>query len=87
MKNLKHHIALYIFEIVVLCSGFILILNGEFSFWIEFGILALVLILYSVIGIVRHTADHDMHGKVVLEYVSISLIISLLFLLVNSARI
>lgn len=87
MKNLRHHIALYIFEIVILCSGFIIILNAELSFWMEFGILILVLFLYSVIGLVRHSMDHDMHGKVVLEYISISLIISLLFLLVNSSRI
>lgn len=87
MKNVRHHLTLYIFEIIILCSGFVIILNSKFNFWTEFMILAIVLFFYITIGLLRHTKDHDMHGKVVLEYISISLIISLLFLLVNLSRI
>ena len=87
MKNLKHHLVLYIFEILGLCIGFIIILNTDFNFWIQFLFLISILVFYIVIGLIRHTRDNDMNRKVVLEYVSISLIIALLFLLVNISRI
>jgi len=87
MRNVKHHIILYVFEIIILCSGFIIILNSEFNFWTQFFILGVMLFFYTVIGLLRHTKDNDMHGKVVLEYISISAIIALLFLLVNISRI
>lgn len=87
MKSVKHHIILYIFEILILCSGFIVILNANLSFWDQLFILVGMLVFYIVIGLLRHTKDHDMNGKVMLEYVSISLIIALLFLLVNISRI
>lgn len=87
MSNIKHNIVLYIFEIIILGSGFIIILNSNYSLWIQFLILLLMLIFYVIIGLLRHSKDHDMHRNVVLEYISISLIISLLFLLVNISRI
>lgn len=87
MKNVKHHIALYIFEILILVSGFIIILNADLVFLTQFAILGIMLFFYTVVGLVRHTKDNDMHGKVVLEYISISLIIALLFFLVNISRI
>jgi len=87
MKNLRHHLSLYIFEIIILCSGFIVILNTDFDFWIQFLFLTSLLVFYIVIGLLRHTKDNDMNRKVMLEYVSISLIIALLFLLVNISRI
>ncbi len=87
MKNLSHHIVLYIFEILVLCIGFIVILNTDYAFWTHFVILIIMLFFYVAIGLIRHTKDHDIHGKVVLEYISISLIVALMFLLVNISRI
>lgn len=87
MRNVKHHITLYAIEIIILCSGFIIILNTDFNFWIQFSILGVMLFFYSVIGLLRHTKDNDMHGKVVLEYISISAIIALLFLMLNISKI
>ncbi len=87
MKNVKHHIALYTFEIIILCSGFIIILNTDLNFWMQFLILGIMLLFYVVIGLARHTKDKDLDKKVVIEYISITLIIALLFLLVNVSRI
>ncbi len=87
MRNVKHHITLYVIEIIILGSGFIIILNSEFNFWTQFFILGIMLFFYTIIGLLRHTKDNDMHGKVVLEYISVSVIIALLFLLVNISRI
>lgn len=87
MRNVKHHIALYTVEIIILCSGFIIILNSALKLWANFLILVVMLSLYTIIGLLRHTKDNDMHGKVVLEYISISAIITLLFLLLNVSKI
>lgn len=87
MKNLRHHIFLYIFEILILGIGFIVILNADLSFWTQFVILLAMLFFYIAVGFIRHTRDHDMHVKVMLEYISISLIVILLFVLMNISRI
>jgi len=87
MKIITKHRALFIIEIAILTAGFILLLNMSFSFIMQFIILGLLLAFYVVLGIFRHRMDHDIHGKVVLEYISISLIIALLFLIINIGRI
>ncbi len=87
MRNAKHHLTLYIFELIILCSGFIIILNTNLAFWNQLFILVGMLVFYIIIGFLRRTHDHDMNGKVMLEYISISLIITLLFLLANISRI
>ncbi len=87
MRNLHQHIALYVFEIIILGIGFIVILNADLSFWAQLVILLFMLFFYIAVGLIRHTKDHDMHGKVMLEYISISIIVILIFFLINISRI
>ncbi len=87
MKKIHRHLILYIFELIVLISGFVVILNLNFSFWKQFVVLVFLLVFYSLIGLLRHARDNDMHLRVVLEYIAISLIIALLFILLNITRI
>ena len=87
MKKIQSHILLYIFEMIILAVGFILILNIDFTFWTQFFILTCLLLFYVFLGLIRHTRDHDISYKVVIEYVSIALIIALLFVFINVSRI
>jgi len=87
VRNLHQHIALYVFEIIILGIGFIVILNADLSFWAQLVILLFMLFFYIAVGLIRHTKDHDMHGKVMLEYISISIIVILIFFLINISRI
>jgi len=87
VKIIGQHLYMYLFEIILLGIGFIVILNTNLSFWMEYFVLMGILFVYIVIGLVRHSKDHDMHFKVVVEYISIALIIALLFLLMNLNRV
>jgi len=87
MKIITKHTGLYIIEISILAVGFVLLLNSSYPFINQFIVLIFMLGFYTALGVFRHRMDHDIHLKVVLEYIFISLIIALLFLIINIGRI
>lgn len=79
----KDHIQYYIFETIVLGLGFFISSSFDQVRSQTLGIIAVVL-LYAGMGLIHHKIDHDIHFKIVLEYVLISILIVSVFIFVQS---
>lgn len=86
MKSITNHLFLYIFEFLIIIFGFIFLLNSDLNFLSELVFLVFILGLYSALGIIRHKRDRNIDIKIVLEYIFVSLIIAISFILVNTVR-
>jgi hypothetical protein len=87
MNKEYNHIFFYLFEILVIGGGFILLLSFPFTFSQQLLILASILFVYIVAGLIHHKQHFDIKTKVVLEYILISVLIMTLFVFLNSVRI
>ncbi len=70
----NNHFAYYFFLITVLVIGLILIWilgPNRSNQMIAFAFLS---ILYAMIGIIHHLINHDLVGKIVIEYVLVALL-------------
>jgi len=81
------HNAYYLFLSLVLLLGFALMLVFSFNLAIQFVILLFVLLTYMGMGLMHHYFNHDLHAKIVLEYVLISTLILTAFLFLNAGRL
>lgn len=81
----KTHINYYILEAAILGLGFFIVylLPPANQF---IGITGVVL-LYLVMGLLHHHTQHDMHKRIVLEYIIISVLVISLFIFFKSGRI
>lgn len=83
----KKHTLLYLIEFGLIGGGFAILLSFKMTFYHQIMLLSLILITYIVIGIIHHNKHHDIHPKVVLEYILVSALIFALFVFLNIARI
>lgn len=73
MKKKNHK--LYYFSLTLLMSfSFVLLISTGFSRYIQTLIAVLTGILYVIFGISHHFFDHDLHRKIVVEYILIACI-------------
>lgn len=79
----KSHLNYYIIEACILGLGFFIVYSFE-SVNAQFLGLFGVILLYVIMGLVHHYLDHDMHVKIVLEYIIISVLIVSLFIFLKS---
>lgn len=82
----KNHISYYIIESIILGLGFFIVYSLSTINLQIMGIIAVVLI-YSVMGLVHHKIDHDMHPKIVLEYIIISVLVVSIFVFLKSSSL
>lgn len=88
MKNTElNHTAYYFIELFVLLFGFFLILAFSFQLYIQIGILGAVLLCYIVLGLLHHASSHNLHRKIIVEYILVSAIIFAAFLFLNAGRL
>ena len=83
----RHHISLYFIEFIIIGGGFTLLLSLSLPFYSQLGIIALMLVLYSVVGLLHHKTHRNITSKVVLEYTLISVLIFTLFIFLNIAKL
>lgn len=81
------HVIYYLIELIILASGFYYIYRVASSFQIQLIVLSLILIFYTIFGILHHEMHHSLYKKIVIEYVLISLIILALFVFLNIGKI
>ncbi len=77
----------YIFELGLLMSGFFLIFLLSYNTFLQAITLIIVLIFYSLLGIVHHKIHHALRGKIVIEYILVSTVIFAVFLFLNIAKL
>ncbi len=82
----KNHISYYIIESIILGLGFFIVYSLSTINLQIMGIVTVVLI-YSVMGLVHHKIDHDMHPKIVLEYIIISVLVVSIFVFLKSSSL
>ena len=87
MKKHPSHTLFYMLEIVIIVGTFAMILTMGFSIWTELIFLIGMLTSYTILGILHHRVHHDIKGKVVLEYILVSILILTLYLFLNITRI
>jgi hypothetical protein len=86
MKKISHSIY-YLIELVVLVAGFFVTYLLSFNFKLQEVMLAIVLVFYTLIGIVHHSSHHTLKRKIVIEYVLISILIFAVFIFLNTSKI
>ena len=83
----RKNIVAYIFEFMIIGSGFAFILALNPPIFTQIFILATILLIYIIFGLIQHKRHNDIHLKVVLEYILVSAIIFALFIFLNISRI
>lgn len=86
-NKIFEHQAYYLFELLVLIVGFIMIAVLSFSIIAQFVTLIFVLMTYICMGFLHHHFNHDLRAKIVLEYVLISVLVMGAFLFLNAGRL
>lgn len=81
------HQVYYLFELLALVSGFYIVFLLSYNFYLQALALILVLVFYTVLGILHHEIHHVLKRKIVIEYILISLIIMAIFIFLNNNKI
>lgn len=87
MKRHTSHIFFYILEVILILGTFLVILILGLSLWEEVALLGGMLLSYIVLGILHHRSHHDIKGRVVLEYLLVSILVLSMYLFLNITRI
>lgn len=84
LQKIPHQLY-YLLELVALLLGFYIIffLTG-FNFQIL--ALALMLVLYTGIGLIHQKLHHGLRGKIVVEYILVSAVLFAVFLFLNISK-
>ncbi len=79
----KHHGFYYFAELLVILVGFFSIYMLRYDFILQEITLILVLVIYSILGILHHSLHHNLRLKIVIEYTLISILIFACFKFLN----
>lgn len=74
IKNLKTHRAYYLLLAGMQAAGFVLVLFAKGDKQLVMMYVILSTCFYFVWALVHHYVNHDLHAKVVLEYILMSLL-------------
>lgn len=74
IKRIKTHIGYYASLIVILAFGFLLVSLASPNREIQIVVAILTTLLYAFWGIIHHLINHDLHTKIVVEYVLIGIL-------------
>jgi hypothetical protein len=70
LKRISEHAIYYIALVIMLGLGFLLAYNST-DRNLQIGVVIATTFFYVLWGIIHHLMNHDLHGKIVLEYVLI----------------
>jgi hypothetical protein len=74
MIKKDYHLGYYFFLISILLLGVFLIWQLSPNKNLQFLTFIALSIIYAVVGIVHHLLDHDLVGKIVIEYILIAIL-------------
>lgn len=84
---MEKHLNYYIIETFILGIGFFGISMLSGSVQTQAMLMAAVVAVYMIMGIVHHQLKHDIHPKIVLEYVIIGALVFAIFVFLKSGVI
>jgi hypothetical protein len=70
LKRLSQHTAYYMSLIVILTLSFLLAYNSS-DRGFQLGVIIFTTFFYVLWGIIHHLINHDLHTKIVIEYILI----------------
>lgn len=82
----KKNLGFYVAETVIIVGVLATLLTLSLSIWIQSLLLFGMLIAYILLGISRPRVYHNSKGKVLLEYIAVSVVIFAAFLFVNANK-
>lgn len=68
-KNIKRHWHYYLILSLVQIFGFWLVWITAFSFTLQMAIVVGITVIFTMLELLHHVRQHDLHPKIVLEYV------------------
>jgi hypothetical protein len=71
IKSLKSHLGYYISLTLILSFGFLLVYLSASNRGLQIVIAVLTALFYVFWGIIHHMINHDLHAKIVVEYMLI----------------
>lgn len=74
IERLRSHFGYYISLVVLLAFGFLLISLNSPNRELQIVVAVLISFLYVFWGIFHHLINHDLHAKIVVEYVLIGIL-------------
>lgn len=74
VKRIKAHIGYYTSLIAILAFGFLLVSLASPNRGLQIVAAILTTLLYTFWGIIHHLINHDLHTKIVVEYVLIGIL-------------
>jgi hypothetical protein len=77
----------YFIETLILSLGFFTLYMFPFAGYTQVIAMGVLVVAYAVMGIIHHTLDHDIHTKIVLEYILIGSLVFALFLFLRSGTV
>jgi hypothetical protein len=81
----KKHWFYYLVLFIVLGIGLVVIAVSPNERDIQMGVVVLMALFYIVWAVIHHLIDHDMHAKVMLEYILIGMVgISVVYFVLTS---
>jgi disulfide bond formation protein DsbB len=86
-RQIFHHNAYYFIELLILLFGFGMLFVFGSQLFLELIILGIMLVVYIGMGIMHHKIHHDLHPKIVIEYVLVSILIFASFIFLNISRL
>jgi len=81
------HSVYYLIELLILTGGFYIVFLLGYSIRLQLAALLAVLFIYTVSGILHHKVHHNLHKKIMIEYILISLVILSIFIFLNVGRL
>ena len=73
-KKTHDHIGYYIFLVLILVFGFLLVSLFSPNKQMQVAVIILTALSYCVWGILHHLINHDLHAKIVVEYILIGIL-------------
>lgn len=81
----KKHWVYYLFLLLILSIGVLIILFSPDNDSLQMSIVVLMTAFYVLWAVIHHLIDHDMHAKVMLEYILIGMVgISIVYFVLTS---
>lgn len=81
------HQIYYLIELIILAVGFFVLYSLSYDLRLQTIVLTGILLFYAVTGIAHHKIHHDLHKKIVIEYILISLLVLAIFLFLNMGKV
>ena len=85
LQRIPHQLY-YLLELLALILGFFLVFLLSTNPMLQLLVMAIMLSLYTVIGILHHKIHHEFKRKIVVEYILVSAVLFAAFLFLNISK-